>query len=163
MSMKHRISSAWKGGMRFDALVNGHTITMDAPERAGGNNSGPIPKPFVLTALSGCTGMDVAKYLCQGDHTISDLNITVSGTITDKPPITYTTIRVEYAAKGPVECAEHLLAAVQDSLVHTCGVADMIKRIMPLEWVVRYNDVELAQGKLGQSEPLRALSDISAV
>ncbi len=58
-SMTHLVETHWMGKMQFNALVNGHTIIMDAPERVGGEDNGPIPKPFVLTALSGCTGMAV--------------------------------------------------------------------------------------------------------
>ena len=60
---QHEIETQWMGKMRFNALVNGHTIVMDAPPRAGGEENGPIPKPLILTALSGCTGMDVVALL----------------------------------------------------------------------------------------------------
>lgn len=36
--MKHEIESQWMGKMQFNALVNGHTIIMDAPERVGGED-----------------------------------------------------------------------------------------------------------------------------
>lgn len=60
---KHEIETQWMGKMQFNSLVNGHTLIMDAAERVGGEDIGPIPKPFVLTALSGCTGMDVISIL----------------------------------------------------------------------------------------------------
>lgn len=31
------------GKMRFNALVNGHTVVMAAPERIGGEDEGPVP------------------------------------------------------------------------------------------------------------------------
>ncbi len=34
--MVHEIETQWMGKMQFNALVNGHTIIMDAPERIGG-------------------------------------------------------------------------------------------------------------------------------
>ena len=49
--------------MQFNALINGHTVIMDAPEKSGGDDMTPIPKPFVLAALSGCTGMDIIALL----------------------------------------------------------------------------------------------------
>jgi putative redox protein len=33
---KHEIETQWMGKMQFNALINGHSIVMDAPERAGG-------------------------------------------------------------------------------------------------------------------------------
>ncbi len=44
--MAHEIEVQWMGKMQFNALVNGHTIVMDGPEKVGGEDNGPIPKPF---------------------------------------------------------------------------------------------------------------------
>jgi len=63
MSDKHSIKTSWKGGLAFEADINGHKITMDAPIEEGGQNSGPGPKKLQLVALSGCTGMDVVSIL----------------------------------------------------------------------------------------------------
>lgn len=53
--MAHEIEVQWMGKMQFNALIDHHTIVMDGPEKVGGEDSGPIPKPLVLTALAGCT------------------------------------------------------------------------------------------------------------
>ena len=45
--MTHEVETQWMGKMQFNALVNGRTVVMDAPERVGGDDNGPIPKPFV--------------------------------------------------------------------------------------------------------------------
>ena len=37
----HNIETQWMGKMQFNALVNDHTIIMDAPERAGGEEYPP--------------------------------------------------------------------------------------------------------------------------
>jgi putative redox protein len=65
--MTHEIDTQWMGKMQFNSAIDGHTVIMDAPERVGGEDTGPIPKPFVLTALSGCTGMDVVAILRKTD------------------------------------------------------------------------------------------------
>ena len=85
--MTHDIATKWMGDMQFDADVNGHTITMDAAEKVGGHNKGPIPKPFVLTALSGCTGMDVATIMRKIIRVLSRFNIKGSGTISEQQPL----------------------------------------------------------------------------
>ena len=48
---KHEIETQWMGKMQFNALIDGHTVVMDAPEKSGGEDAAPIPKPFVLEAL----------------------------------------------------------------------------------------------------------------
>jgi len=87
--MAHKVETQWMGKMQFNALVNGHTITMDAPERVGGEDNGPIPKPFVLTALSGCTGMDIISILSKQGTQVNDFNIVVEGDISKSHPIVY--------------------------------------------------------------------------
>jgi putative redox protein len=84
---QHEIETQWMGKMQFNSLVNGHTIIMDAPERVGGEDNGPIPKPFVLTALSGCTGMDIIAILRKEQITLQDLNIKVTGELSKQQPI----------------------------------------------------------------------------
>jgi putative redox protein len=93
---KHEIETQWMGKMQFNSLVNGHTIVMDAPERVGGQDAGPIPKPFVLTALSGCTGMDVIALLKKAGLAVDDLSMKVTGELSKQQPIEYVNIHVEY-------------------------------------------------------------------
>jgi putative redox protein len=136
------------GKMQFNALVNGHTITMDAPERAGGEDSGPIPKPFVLTALSGCTGMDVVALLRKAGKEVKYFNMTVSGDISKQAPIEYTSIHIVYSFQGDEGIKRDALQAVMDSQQKLCGVSSMLKRIMPVTWEVIYNSEQLFSNAL---------------
>jgi putative redox protein len=141
--MKHEIETQWMGKMQFNAAVNGHTIIMDAPERVGGEDHGPIPKPFVLTALSGCTGMDVVVLLRKQGKELRDLSIAVSGEISKFPPIEYTRVHVVYDMKGKIEDEQAALDAVMYSQDKVCGVSHMLKKIIPVTWQVFYNGQEI--------------------
>jgi putative redox protein len=145
--MAHQVETQWMGKMQFNALVNGHTIVMDAPERAGGEDNGPIPKPFVLTALSGCTGMDVVSILRKQGVEVNDFNITVSGEISKPHPIVYTSIHMVYEFKGDEASKEAALQAVTDSQEKFCGVSNMLKRIIPVTWDVTYNGITIFTNK----------------
>ena len=46
-----------------ELVKDGHKVIIDAPEEAGGSNLGPRPKKLMLTALAGCTGIDVVMIL----------------------------------------------------------------------------------------------------
>jgi len=146
--MTHEVETQWMGKMQFNALVNGHTIVMDAPERVGGEDHGPIPKPFVLSALSGCTGMDVAGLLNKAGKLPEDLNIRVTGEISKRPPIEYVSIHVLYEFKGDDANQEAALQAVTDSQEKFCGVSHMLKKIMPVTWEVQYNGKEIFNNKV---------------
>jgi putative redox protein len=141
--MKHAIEAGWMGQMQFNALVNGHTVVMDAPERVGGEDHGPIPKPFVLSALSGCTGMDVVSILRKAGKSVDNLSIKVDGEISTQQPIVYTSVHITYEFSGPIAVREDALKAVEVSQSAYCGVSHMLKRIMPVTWDVMYNN-ELA-------------------
>ena len=39
MADKHSIKTEWKGGLAFEADVNGHKVLMDAALEGGGQNS----------------------------------------------------------------------------------------------------------------------------
>lgn len=54
--MAHEIETQWMGKMEFNTAVDGHTIVMDAPERVGGEDHGPLSKPLILSTLSGLHG-----------------------------------------------------------------------------------------------------------
>lgn len=141
--MKHEIEAMWMGKMQFNALVNGHTVIMDAPERVGGEDNGPIPKPFVLTALSGCTGMDIVALLRKAGKQLHELNLKVSGEISKQPPIEYVSVHVVYEMQGNTEDKDAALKAVTQSQEQICGVSHMLKKIMPVTWEVIYNGKEI--------------------
>jgi putative redox protein len=139
----HIVSSAWQEGLRFLANVNGHPIVMDVPERVGGTNQGSIPKPFLLAALSGCTGMDVASLLTKQRVPYTAMVINVNGELTDTQPITYKSIEVTYLIDAPVEFTEKAIKATQKSLEQLCGVAHIVKQVIPLTYKVVFNGDEI--------------------
>ena len=145
--MVHEIETQWMGKMQFNALVNGHTIVMDAPERVGGEDNGPIPKPFVLTALSGCTGMDVVAILRKSDHEVDDFDMKVEGEISRQAPIEYIAIHLVYNFKGPESSKDAALQAVTDSQEKYCGVSSMLKKAIPVTWEINYNGSQIFTNK----------------
>jgi putative redox protein len=145
--MHHEIETQWMGKMQFNALVDGHTLIMDAPERVGGEDSGPVPKPFILTALSGCTGMDVIALLRKKGIALTDLNLKVTGEISKQAPIEYVAIHVIYEMLGSDEDENEALQTVLYSQDKICGVSHMLKKIMPVTWQVMYNHKEIFNNK----------------
>jgi putative redox protein len=146
--MAHEIDVQWMGKMQFNALVNGHTIVMDGPEKVGGEGNGPIPKPFVLTALAGCTGMDIAAILRKAEKNPYEFDMKVIGEISKRAPIEYIAIHLIYDFKGLEENKEAALNAVTDSQEKYCGVSSMLKKALPVTWEVNYNGVQIFSNKL---------------
>lgn len=144
---KHEIETQWMGKMQFNALVNGHTIIMDAPERAGGEDSGPIPKPFVLTALAGCTGMDIVAILRKADVHINDFNMKVCGELSKQAPLQYIAMHIKYEFTGIEATKEAVIKAVTDSQEKYCGVSSMLKKAIPVTWEISFNNTKVFNNK----------------
>jgi putative redox protein len=140
---QHEVETQWMGKMQFNALVNGHTVIMDAPEKVGGEDNGPIPKPFILTALSGCTGMDIVAILRKAQTEVKDFDIKVIGELSKTAPIQYTAIHLLYEFKGEDAFKTVALNAVNDSQEKYCGVSSMLKKALPVTWQVNYNGVTI--------------------
>lgn len=137
--MRHEVETEWSGKMEFRAHVDGHTILMDGPERAGGGDHGPIPKPLVLTALTGCTGMDVVALLRKRGKALRSFALRASGELGRSAPLEYVSIHLVYEMEGDEADREAALEAVDLSQTKYCGVSHMLKKIMPVTWEVRYN------------------------
>ena len=61
--MTNKIEVSWKGQMLFESVAPEGSVMIDAAEEVGGQGKGLRPKAMMLTALAGCTAMDVASLL----------------------------------------------------------------------------------------------------
>ena len=82
--------------MAFEADVNGHKIMLDSSEAGGGENRGPRPKPLMLAALAGCTGMDVVSLLKKMRVEVEVFNVVVEGDLSVEHPKQYTQMHIIY-------------------------------------------------------------------
>jgi putative redox protein len=135
---QHAVESQWMGKMQFNALVNDHVIIMDAPERGGGEDNGSIPKPFVLTALTGCAGMELLVVLKKNNIVLKELNIKATGELTKQIPFHYTEINVDFEIKANEEDKKKIVESVNLMMSSICGVSYMLQKIMPVVWQVKF-------------------------
>lgn len=123
----------WKGNMSFEAEVNGHKFMIDADETNDGENQGPRPKPLMLTALAGCTGMDVVSILKKMRVELKDFKVTVDGELTDGYPKYFNKMLVTYEFWGKDLPKEKIQKAIDLSEESYCGVSIVYKKAMPIE------------------------------
>lgn len=130
----HEISCSWKAGMAFDADIMGHHVPMDAGVDSGGADSGVRPKPLLLAALAGCSGMDVVSILQKMREPLSWFNMRVSGELAEDYPKRYTrmTIIYEFKASDGLERAS-VEKAVALSLEKYCGVHALYAMAIPVQ------------------------------
>lgn len=134
--MKDTLDVKWAGDMAFQALVDGHSLLLDASPAVGGHKAGPRPKPLLMVSLGGCTGMDVISILKKMKIEIASFNIRVEGTLTEEHPKHYTAIHLVYEFTGeniPFEKVKHAIELSQEKY---CGVSATLKKALPLTYEI---------------------------
>ena len=135
--MKSEVSIRWTGNMAFESEVNGHKLVLDAAKEFGGEDLGYRPKPLVMAALAGCTGMDVVSILKKMRVEYDGLEIKVEGDVADEHPKTYTALKLIYEFKGKDLPMKKLEKAVALSEETYCGVWAMYKKAVPVTYEIR--------------------------
>lgn len=115
-------------GLSFDVELHGHHFTIDAVEAVGGKDRGPRPKGLLLSALAGCTGMDVASILQKMRMPYDSFAVEVDADLAEKHPKVYTEIRLRYVFTGAELDKEKIEKAVDLSQDVYCGVTAMLSK-----------------------------------
>ena len=127
-------------GCRAWLLKQRSTVTRlywNADEQAGGENLGPRPKPLILVALAGCTGMDVIAILKKMKVTPDYFNVEVEGEVTEEHPRQFTKMHIVYEFRGKDLPLEKLQKAIDLSQERYCGVSAMLKKALPVSSEIR--------------------------
>ena len=138
MSTIHKTSTQWNHGMQFTGSIDGHTFLMDTKPAGGGEDAGASPKPFILTALGGCTGMDIVSLLNKMRVSFSDFKIEVDGNLSDEHPRVYTEITIEYFIKVAENDRDKMEKAVALSKNKYCGVSAMLSMVCPVHFKINF-------------------------
>lgn len=138
--MKHVVDMSWTDKMAFETDMDGHKVIIDASEEVGGSDLGPRPKKLMLTALAGCTGIDVVMILKKMKVDFDDLNVIVEGELTEEHPKYYNKMKIIYQFKGKDLPLAKLEKAVKLSEEKYCGVSAVYKHAMEMETEIRIVD-----------------------
>jgi putative redox protein len=138
--MKTSLDLNWTGNMSFETEMNGHKVILDADPTVGGENKGIRPKPLMLLALAGCTGMDVDSMLKKMRFEPEDLKITIEANMTEDHPKHYNKMHVIYTFKGKNLPMEKLQKVVNLSEEKYCGVSEVYKKAMEITNEIRIEE-----------------------
>lgn len=105
----------------------GQTITMDIPEDQGGHGNGVRPMQALLSALGGCSGVDIVMILKKQKETIENLEMEIHGErAVGKEPALWETIHVVFKLKGSMS-KERAEKACSLSMDKYCSVAATLR------------------------------------
>ena len=137
--MSYDTRAEWKEGMAFDIDLQGHNIKVDATEDHGGKNYGPTPKHLVLSALAGCTAMDVVAILGKMGVTYDSFAVEVDGKTDDEHPKVFTELKVRYIFTGSDLDRSKLEKAAHLSESKYCAVSAMVQETAKLDYEIIVN------------------------
>lgn len=140
------------GGLAFDVKIRNHAISIDATAAHGGADRGPSPKDLLVSAVLGCTGMDVAALLKKAQLPIRKFYLNGGAVMKNtRHPKTFERIEVQYHFELDGEANEaalnHIHKAINDSMTRFCGVSAMLSKACPIHYEVFVNQTKTTQGQ----------------
>ncbi|MFY9745237.1 MAG: OsmC family protein [Acidobacteriaceae bacterium] len=128
-------SVEWKQGMLFDGKSeSGHVVHFDATAE---HAKGLSPMEAVLTALCGCTSVDVVSILQKKREALEGLTVTAKAEQATEPPRVFTHIHLTYRIRGKVaqKAAEDAVALSKNKY---CSVSKMLEKSAKIEYSIEY-------------------------
>ena len=117
----------WAGGASFEGTTgSGHTVVMDGPPDAGGENRGGRPMEMLLLGLGGCTAFDVVAILKKARQPVTDCVVEVTAERAETVPKVFTRIHLHYRVTGDGMAPKQVERAVSLSKVKYCSASIML-------------------------------------
>ncbi len=70
----------WRGGMVFESTPpSGNRLVMDISVEEGGTNTGPTPVEALLSAIAGCSAVDVVMILQKKKQILTSYRVEIDG------------------------------------------------------------------------------------
>ncbi|CAM1334521.1 OsmC family protein [Tenacibaculum aestuariivivum] len=130
----HTVTTVWKENMQFETdNPSGHKVFIDAGEESGGKGDGLRPKAMMLSALAGCSGLDIISLLNKMRTSITDFKMEVTGQLTEEHPKYYHIVTVDYHFYGTDLNEDKINKAVQLSVDKYCGVMEMFRKFAEIK------------------------------
>jgi putative redox protein len=124
----HHVNTKWSGKMHFESSANDHIIHLDKLPAHGGEDKGPRPKQLMLCAIGGCTGMEIISILEKMRLKIDEMEIAVTGELTDGHPKMYKSVHIIFKVKSLIHDKVKIEKAITLAVEKYCGVVAMFRQ-----------------------------------
>lgn len=134
--------------LRDDMIFTGYssndfTIPLDAVKaEVGGHDAGISPMELMLTALAGCTGMDVISILRKKKQQVTAFEVHVEGVRADEHPKVYTEIWVKFILTGTNIDPKAVERSIQLSRDTYCGAAATLRYTATMHYDYEIIDID---------------------
>lgn len=90
-----------QANVRFEARAeSGHTVVIDGPPEAGGENAGFRPMELMLLGMGGCMALDVVLILRRMRQEVRAYRLNIQAERAEDPPRVYTEVKLEHLLQG---------------------------------------------------------------
>jgi putative redox protein len=119
----------WQGKVQFRAESGtGHTVLLDGPPEAGGENRGCRPMELVLMGLGGCTSYDVVTILAKSRQNVHSCVTELTAERAETTPQVFTHINIHFIVSGTGLDERKVARAVELSAEKYCSASIMLER-----------------------------------
>jgi len=131
--------SALQEGLRSEAAMREHRVTVDEPEMLGGTDAGPNPVELVLAALGTCQEITYRAYATALGIPLDEVSVELDGeldlrgflAVDDTVRPGYQAITGTVTLKSPASEAE--LQTLREAVNAHCPVLDILRNPVPVE------------------------------
>jgi len=119
----------WLDAVNFQATSgSGHTVLIDGPAEAGGQNTGARPMELMLMGVGGCTSFDLINILKKGRQHIVDCVTRVTATRSEEIPQVFEQIQIHFEITGTDLDATKVERAIHLTADKYCSASIMLQR-----------------------------------
>lgn len=119
---------------------NGNTLLMDGSEAIGGHNKGMRPTQLLLSAVGGCSAIDIISILKKQKQEISAFEIVVDGTKESVEEYSlFRKIHIQYRLKGTID-KDKAERAAKLSMEKYCSVSKTLEPTAKITYSVHINE-----------------------
>jgi uncharacterized OsmC-like protein len=106
-------------GDRFAIDIRGHTITVDQPVDAGGDDTAPTPTELFVAGLASCVAFYARRYLARHNLSAHGLAVAATYDVGGRPTrVTKISVRITPPADLPTDRRDAFLAVASHCTVH---------------------------------------------
>lgn len=119
MTMADQAVVTWSGGVRFDAEVRGHRMTLDQPRDEGGADEGMTPMECLAVSLGSCVAFFAARFAQRHALPMQDLQVTTAWDYAEQPHrVGRFDVRVAFRGALDAAMRDRLQRVVEGCTVH---------------------------------------------
>ena len=135
--MECRVNWLGTGGMAFSAETgSGHTLKMDGPPDAGGQNSASRPMELLLAGTGGCSAFDVVLILQRAKQAVSGCEVLLTAERAEVEPKVFTKINLHFVVTGTDLDPARVERAVKLSHEKYCSATTMLAKTAEITYSI---------------------------